>query len=78
MVKTLLAAAAVISFGASSAHAESGGEDGGTIANTFFTTLPGEISTAPGARPNGAAANPRSAPTTAYTTNRAVNPPQLR
>jgi hypothetical protein len=48
MMKTLmLAAAAVLSFGVGSAHAHSG-EDGGTIANTFFTTLPGIVAIAPG------------------------------
>lgn len=78
MMKTLvLAAAAVLSFGVGSAYAENG-EDGGTIANTLFTTLPGVIAVAPGERPNGVAANPHDAPTTAYRTVRALNPPQLR
>jgi hypothetical protein len=78
MMKTLmLTAAAVLSFGVGSAHADSG-DDGGTIANTFFTTLPGVIAIAPGQRPNGVAANQHNAPTTAYRTVRAVNPPQLR
>jgi hypothetical protein len=42
MMKTLmLATAAMISFGVGSPHADNG-DDGGTIANTFFTTLPGD------------------------------------
>ena len=78
MMKTLmLATAAIISFGVGSPHADNG-DDGGTIANTFFTTLPGVIATAPGQRPNGVAANRRNAPTTAYTATTAVNPQQLR
>jgi hypothetical protein len=36
-----------LSFGVGSAHADSG-EDGGTIANTLFTTLPGIVAIAPG------------------------------
>ena len=78
MMKTLmLAATAVLSFGIGSAHADNG-EDGGTIANTFFTALPGVIAIAPGQEPNGVAAHPHDAPTTAYRTVRALNPPQLR
>lgn len=81
MKTVMLAAAAVLSFGVSSAQAADS-EDGGTIANTFFPTLPDVIATAPGQRPNGVAANPRNAPITAYrtdpSTDRAVNPPQLR
>jgi hypothetical protein len=78
MMKTvMLAAVVVLSFGVGSAHAGDG-EDGGTIADTFFTTLPGVIATAPGQRTNGVAANPHNAPTTAYRTDRAVNLPQLR
>ena len=77
MMKTLmLAAAAVLSFGVGSAHAD--GEDGGTIANTFFTALPGVIAIAPGQQPDGVAAHPHDGPTTAYRTVRALNPPQLR
>lgn len=78
-MKTLmLAAAAVLSFGLGTAHAD-GGEDGGIIANTFFTTLPGVVAIASGQQPNGVAANQHNVPTTAYRTgSRAVNPPQLR
>jgi hypothetical protein len=79
MKPLMLAAAAVPSFGVGSAHADGdGGEDGGIIANTFFTTLPGVAAIASGQRPNGVAANQHDAPTTAYRTVRAVNPPQLR
>jgi hypothetical protein len=76
----MLAAAAVLSFGVGAAHADGdGGEDGGIIANTNFTTLPGVVAIASGQRPNGVAANQYNAPATAYRTgSRAVNPPQLR
>jgi hypothetical protein len=77
MKAVMLAAAAVFSFGIGSSHAGDG-EDGGNIANTFFTTLPGVIATASEQRPNELIAKPHNAPTTAYRTDRAVNPPQLR
>jgi hypothetical protein len=78
MMKTLMLAAA-LSFGAGPAHADGdGGEDGGIIANTFFTTLPGVVAIASGQRPNGVAANQNNAPTRAFRTVRSVNPPQLR
>jgi hypothetical protein len=57
-MKTIfLAAAAALCLGVGSAHADQG-EDGGAVdPNSFFTELPGEVSTAPGARPNDAPAN---------------------
>ena len=57
-MRTLLfAAAAMLSIGMGAAYADSGDDEGGTIANTFFTELPGEVSTAPGALPNNAEVN---------------------
>lgn len=58
-MKTMfLAAAAALCLGVGAAHADNGAEDSGTIGpNSFFTELPGEVSTAPGARPNDAPAN---------------------
>lgn len=78
MLKTVLAAATVLGFGIGIAHAADSGEDGGTIANTFFTMLPGVIAIAPGPQTNGVAANQHKAPAAAYRTVRAVSPPQLR
>ena len=78
-MKTLiLAAATVLSFGVGFAHAADSGEDGGIIANTFFTTLPGVIAIAPGPQTDAVAANQHNAPAAAYRTVRAVSPPQLR
>jgi hypothetical protein len=58
-MKTLLfAAAAMLSIGIGVAYADGGGDDeGSTIANTYFTELPGVVSTAPGAPPNNAEVN---------------------
>ena len=54
----LLASAALLSLGVGAAYAVGGGDDeGGTIANTLFTELPGVVSTAPGALPNNAEVN---------------------
>ncbi|MGC1409444.1 MAG: hypothetical protein WA864_10925 [Acetobacteraceae bacterium] len=57
MKTILLAAAAMLCIGVGVAYAESGDDEGGTIPNTFFTELPGVISTAPGAPPNNFAVN---------------------
>ena len=58
-MKTIfLAAAAAVCLGVGAAHADQGEDSGGFEPNSFFTELPGEVSTAPGARPNDAAANP--------------------
>ena len=57
-MRTLLfAAAAMLSIGMGVAYAESGDDEGGTGANTFFTELPGVTATAPGAIPNDVAVN---------------------
>jgi hypothetical protein len=61
-MKTILfAAAATLCLGIGAAHADgdgAGGEDSGAWEpNSFFTELPGQAATAPGARPNNAAAN---------------------
>jgi hypothetical protein len=57
-MKTMfLAAAAALCLGVGAAHADQGEDSGGFEPNSFFTELPGEVSTAPGARPNDAPAN---------------------
>jgi hypothetical protein len=57
-MKTLLfAAAAMMSIGIGVAYADGGDDEGGTLANTFFTELPGVVSTAPGAPSNNAQVN---------------------
>ncbi len=63
-MKTLmLATAAVLGIGIGAAYAD--GEDGGTIPNTWFSELPGEISTPPGQAPNNVAAQDRYGPSVA-------------
>lgn len=57
MKTLLLAAAAMLCLSIGTAYADSGDDEGGTIANTLFTELPGVVSTAPGALPNDAAVN---------------------
>jgi hypothetical protein len=58
MKTIVLAAAAALCLGVGAAHADNGAEDSGAIGpNSFFTELPGEVATAPGARPNDAPAN---------------------
>jgi hypothetical protein len=57
MKTAILATAAMLSLGVGSSYADSGDDEGGTVANTFFTELPGVISTAPGAIPNDVAVN---------------------
>jgi hypothetical protein len=42
----------VLSLGIGPAYAADGGEDGGTIPNTYFTELPGVIAVAPQQLPN--------------------------
>ncbi len=57
-MKTMfLAAAAALCLGVGTAHADQGEDSGATEPNSFFTELPGEVATPPGARPNDAAAN---------------------
>jgi hypothetical protein len=56
MKTMLLAAAAVLSIGATAAYAGDGGEDGGTIPNTFFTELP-RVDAQQGEQPNNVAVN---------------------
>jgi|HubBroStandDraft_6_1064221.scaffolds.fasta_scaffold553509_2 hypothetical protein len=53
----LLAASAMLCIGVGAAYADSGDDEGGTVANTFFTELPGVVPTAPGAIPNDVAVN---------------------
>ena len=57
MKTILLAAAAAFCLGVGAAHADQGEDSGAIDPNSFFTELPGEVSTAPGARPNDAPAN---------------------
>jgi hypothetical protein len=57
-MKTIfLAAAAALCLGVGAAHADQGEDSGAIDPNSYFTELPGEVSTAPGARPNDAPAN---------------------
>ena len=57
MKTILLAAAAMLCIGVGVAYAEAGDDEGGTIANTFFTELPGVVDTAPGAPANNVVVN---------------------
>jgi hypothetical protein len=57
MKTMLLAAAAALCLGVGAARADQGEDSGAIDPNSYFTELPGEVSTAPGARPNDAAAN---------------------
>jgi hypothetical protein len=57
MKTILLAASALLSLGVGVAYADGGDDEGGAVANTYFTELPGVVSTAPGAIPNDLAAN---------------------
>jgi hypothetical protein len=68
MKTMMLAAAAVLSFGVGSAFA---GEGDGTVANTFFTELPGVVAQAPSQQvPSAVARNQTGgAPTAAFITN---------
>lgn len=57
-MKTMfLAAAAVLCLGTTAAYADGADTEGGAVANTWFSELPGVISTAPGAPANNVAAN---------------------
>jgi hypothetical protein len=56
MKTMLLAAAAVLTLGVGAAYADGGGEEGGTIPNTFFTELPG-VDAQQGELPNDVAVN---------------------
>jgi hypothetical protein len=53
----LLAASAMLCIGVGVAYADGGDDEGSTVANTFFTELPGVVPTAPGAIPNDVAVN---------------------
>jgi hypothetical protein len=68
MKTMMLAAAAVLSLGVGSAFA---GEGDGTVANTFFTQLPGVVAQAPSQQqvPSAVARNQGGAPTAAFVTN---------
>ena len=58
-MKTILfASAAVVCLGMGAAWADQGEDSGLVGPNTYFTELHGVDPTAPGARPNDAAANP--------------------
>lgn len=65
MKTIVLAAAAVLSLGMAAAYAD-GGDDGGTIPNTYFTELPG-VDAQQGQLPNNVAANVNQYPPTATT-----------
>ena len=58
-MKTILfAAPATLCLGIGAARADGGDDSGGSLGpNSFFTELPGQQETAPGARPNNVAAN---------------------
>jgi hypothetical protein len=56
MKTTLMAATAMLCIGAGAAYADNA-EDAGWVPNTYFTELPGVISTAPGMPPNDVASN---------------------
>ena len=51
MKTILLAASATLCIGVGVAYADGGDDEGGAVANTFFTELPGVVATAPGRRP---------------------------
>ena len=57
MKTILLAAAAMLCIGVGVAYADGGDDEGGAVANTFFSELPGVLPTAPGAPPNNVAVN---------------------
>jgi len=67
-MKTMfLAAAAVLCISAGAAYADGGDDEGGMIANTYFTELPGQIAIAPGQQPNDVAVNSNYEPAPANT-----------
>ena len=66
MKTTLLAAAAMLCIGAGVAYADNA-EDAGWVPNTYFTELPGVVSTAPGMPPNDVASNANQAATQSTT-----------
>ena len=67
MKTMMLAAAAVLALGVGSAFA---GESDGTVANTFFTKLPGVVAQAPSQQvPSAVARNQGGAPTAAFVTS---------
>jgi hypothetical protein len=72
MKTMLLATAAVLCLGMTAAYADGGDDEGGTVANTYFTELPGVVATAPGQQPNDVAVNGYVAPPATAT---AVIPP---
>lgn len=53
----LLAAAGVLCIGMGAAYADGGDDEGGAVANTYFSELPGVVATAVGQPPNNVAAN---------------------
>lgn len=67
MKTMILATAAVLGLGVGSAYA---GEGDGTVANTWFTELPGVVAQAPLQTPSAVARNQATgAPTAAFVTN---------
>jgi hypothetical protein len=75
MKTILLAASATLCIGIGVAYADGGDDEGGAVANTFFTELPGVVATAPGAPPNNVAVNGyQTTPQNGYqTTTHAAN-----
>ena len=75
MKTILLAASAMLCLGVGVAYADGGDDEGGAIANAYFTELPGVVSTAPGAIPNDVAVNGyQTTPQNGYqTTTHAIN-----
>lgn len=61
----LLAAAGALCIGVGAAYADGGDDEGGAVANTYFSELPGVVATAPGSLPNDVAINSNAAPSTA-------------
>ena len=57
MKMMLMAAAGVLCIGVGAAYADGGDDEGGAVANTYFSELPGVVATAPGTPANNVAAN---------------------
>jgi hypothetical protein len=65
MKMMLLAAAGVLCIGVGAAYADGGDDEGGAVANTYFSELPGVVATAPVGLPNDVAVNSTTVPNTA-------------
>ena len=61
----ILATATLLGMGAASAYAN----EGGPVANTFFTELPGVVAQVPEQAPSAIAGNQGGAPTAAFIAN---------